>query len=176
MYGQLPPETRSQQARLFNDPTSGYDILVASDAIGMGLNLNIRRIIFHSLLKTAEEGGAERIEPGTFWKDSNFQNANFRFPQSSTSKQLLSLKRIRRSVRRINGWLRPVSRVCGYVCIGYVKQIGGRAGRRSSQWQGGSVTCLREEDMAYLTQAMHHPVQQIQAVRTHYTDRRERHT
>lgn len=39
IYGSLPPETRAQQARLFNDPNSGYDILVASDAIGMGLNL-----------------------------------------------------------------------------------------------------------------------------------------
>ena len=43
VYGSLPPQTRSEQARLFNDPDSGYDILVASDAIGMGLNLNIRR-------------------------------------------------------------------------------------------------------------------------------------
>ncbi|CAG8837197.1 10071_t:CDS:2, partial [Racocetra persica] len=32
-------ETRSQQAKLFNDPNSGFDVLVASDAIGMGLNL-----------------------------------------------------------------------------------------------------------------------------------------
>lgn len=39
IYGSLPPETRAQQARLFNDPNSGYDILVASDAVGMGLNL-----------------------------------------------------------------------------------------------------------------------------------------
>lgn len=39
VYGSLPPETRAQQARLFNDPESGYDVLVASDAIGMGLNL-----------------------------------------------------------------------------------------------------------------------------------------
>jgi len=38
-YGALPPESRSLQAKLFNDPTSGYDVLVASDAIGMGLNL-----------------------------------------------------------------------------------------------------------------------------------------
>lgn len=38
-YGSLPPESRSTQARLFNDPESGYDVLVASDAIGMGLNL-----------------------------------------------------------------------------------------------------------------------------------------
>ena len=27
------------RARLFNDPDSGYDDLVASDAVGMGLNL-----------------------------------------------------------------------------------------------------------------------------------------
>ena len=39
VYGSLPPETRAQQARLFNDPNNDYDILVASDAIGMGLNL-----------------------------------------------------------------------------------------------------------------------------------------
>jgi ATP-dependent RNA helicase SUPV3L1/SUV3 len=30
---------------------SGSDILVASDAVGMGLNLNIRRIIFSTLEK-----------------------------------------------------------------------------------------------------------------------------
>jgi ATP-dependent RNA helicase SUPV3L1/SUV3 len=51
VYGSLPPETRSQQAKQFNDPTSDYKVLVASDAIGMGLNLNIRRVIFHSLDK-----------------------------------------------------------------------------------------------------------------------------
>ena len=28
-----------------------FDVLVASDAIGMGLNLNIRRIIFHTTVK-----------------------------------------------------------------------------------------------------------------------------
>ena len=55
VYGALPPEMRRTQARLFNDPGSGYDVLVASDAVGMGLNLNIRRIIFHTLSKV--EGG-----------------------------------------------------------------------------------------------------------------------
>ena len=39
VYGSLPPEIRAQQARLFNDPDNTYDYLVASDAIGMGLNL-----------------------------------------------------------------------------------------------------------------------------------------
>jgi ATP-dependent RNA helicase SUPV3L1/SUV3 len=39
VYGRLPPETRSEQASLFNDPGSGYDVMIGSDAIGMGLNL-----------------------------------------------------------------------------------------------------------------------------------------
>ena len=39
VYGRLPPELRAEQAALFNDPHSGFDVLVASDAIGMGLNL-----------------------------------------------------------------------------------------------------------------------------------------
>ena len=51
IYGGLPPEARSRQAELFNKPDSGYDLLIASDAIGMGLNLNIRRIIFNELTK-----------------------------------------------------------------------------------------------------------------------------
>jgi ATP-dependent RNA helicase SUPV3L1/SUV3 len=78
VYGQLPPETRSAQARLFNEDDTGFDVLVASDAIGMGLNLNIRRIIFHTTLK----GG-----------------------------------------KRDQSWIEP----------GYIKQIGGRAGRLSSK-------------------------------------------
>ena len=39
VYGSLPPETRARQASLFNDPDNDYDYLVATDAIGMGLNL-----------------------------------------------------------------------------------------------------------------------------------------
>lgn len=51
VYGSLPPETRAQQAALFNDPDNDYDFLVASDAIGMGLNLEIKRIIFETAFK-----------------------------------------------------------------------------------------------------------------------------
>ncbi|KZS98803.1 hypothetical protein SISNIDRAFT_403778 [Sistotremastrum niveocremeum HHB9708] len=56
-YGRLPPEIRSEQAALFNDPDSGYDVMVASDAVGMGLNLKIKRIVFAMLHKF---NGAER--------------------------------------------------------------------------------------------------------------------
>lgn len=51
VYGSLPPETRTRQATMFNDASSEFDILVASDAIGMGLNLNISRIIFSTMKK-----------------------------------------------------------------------------------------------------------------------------
>ncbi|KAJ2060193.1 RNA helicase [Coemansia sp. S2] len=51
IYGGLPPETRAEQARLFNDPDSGYDVLVASDAVGMGINLTINRVVFTTLSK-----------------------------------------------------------------------------------------------------------------------------
>lgn len=51
IYGALPPEVRVQQAALFNDPDNDYDYIVASDAIGMGLNLEIRRVILESVFK-----------------------------------------------------------------------------------------------------------------------------
>ncbi|KFK43741.1 hypothetical protein AALP_AA1G166600 [Arabis alpina] len=51
VYGSLPPETRTAQATRFNDDTNDFDVLVASDAIGMGLNLNISRIVFSTLQK-----------------------------------------------------------------------------------------------------------------------------
>lgn len=51
IYGSLPPEVRVQQAALFNDPNNDYDFIVASDAIGMGLNLEIRRVVLESVTK-----------------------------------------------------------------------------------------------------------------------------
>jgi len=59
VYGSLPPETRKNQAILFNTPNNNYDVLVATDAIGMGLNLNIRRIVFSDVVKF--DGTSERL-------------------------------------------------------------------------------------------------------------------
>lgn len=44
IYGSMPPETRKKQIQRFIDGET--KIIVATDAIGMGLNLPIRRIIF----------------------------------------------------------------------------------------------------------------------------------
>ncbi|XP_036121653.1 ATP-dependent RNA helicase SUPV3L1, mitochondrial [Molossus molossus] len=66
IYGSLPPGTKLAQAKKFNDPDDPCKILVATDAIGMGLNLSIRRIIFYSLIKPSiNEKGEKEIEPIT---------------------------------------------------------------------------------------------------------------
>ncbi|KAF0973146.1 hypothetical protein FDP41_008353 [Naegleria fowleri] len=60
IYGALPPEVRTDQAELFNESADkeqdefgnrDYSVLVASDAVGMGLNLNIKRVIFYKMTK-----------------------------------------------------------------------------------------------------------------------------
>lgn len=56
IYGHLPPKTKKEQVYLFNNLDSnegslGIKYLCATDAIGLGLNLNIKRIIFSSLEK-----------------------------------------------------------------------------------------------------------------------------
>ncbi|CAD5221350.1 unnamed protein product [Bursaphelenchus xylophilus] len=53
IYGAMPPQTKLDQAARFNDPDDATNVLVATDAIGMGLNLNIKRIIFFSLCKSS---------------------------------------------------------------------------------------------------------------------------
>jgi ATP-dependent RNA helicase SUPV3L1/SUV3 len=42
VYGALPPETRAEQAREFNEGRA--EVLVASDAVGMGLNLSVSQL------------------------------------------------------------------------------------------------------------------------------------
>lgn len=44
IYGSMPPETRKKQIQQFN--MGKTKVIVATDAIGMGLNLPIRRIVF----------------------------------------------------------------------------------------------------------------------------------
>ena len=49
IYGALPPEVRRREAERF--ATGESHIMVATDAIGMGLNLPIRRVLFSTLTK-----------------------------------------------------------------------------------------------------------------------------
>jgi len=54
IYGALSPEVRRAEAARFRNGEA--DIVVATDAIGMGLNLPIRRVIFTTLKKFDGEG------------------------------------------------------------------------------------------------------------------------
>ena len=49
IYGALPPEVRRREAERFAGGQT--EVLVATDAIGMGLNLPIRRVLFSTLTK-----------------------------------------------------------------------------------------------------------------------------
>jgi ATP-dependent RNA helicase SUPV3L1/SUV3 len=49
IYGALPPEVRRREAERF--ATGASQVLVATDAIGMGLNLPIRRVLFSTMEK-----------------------------------------------------------------------------------------------------------------------------
>jgi ATP-dependent RNA helicase SUPV3L1/SUV3 len=49
IYGSLPPEIRRRQMHLFN--TGKTKVVVSTDAIGMGLNLPVRRIVFMEVEK-----------------------------------------------------------------------------------------------------------------------------
>ena len=56
IYGALPPEVRKREAERF--ATGASHILVATDAIGMGLNLPIQRVLFSTMTKF--DGVADR--------------------------------------------------------------------------------------------------------------------
>jgi ATP-dependent RNA helicase SUPV3L1/SUV3 len=56
VYGALPPEVRRREAERFASGES--DLLVATDAIGMGLNLPIQRVLFSTMNKY--DGVADR--------------------------------------------------------------------------------------------------------------------
>lgn len=63
IYGSLPPGTKLAQAAKFNDPNDPCKVLIATNAIGMGLNLHIKRIIFYSLLQpTVNEKGEKEMD------------------------------------------------------------------------------------------------------------------
>ena len=73
VYGRLPPEIRSEQAALFNDPGSGYDVMVGSDAIGMGLNLCVAFLLLLSKLMRMQENPSNHIESLTKYSAGAFQ-------------------------------------------------------------------------------------------------------
>ncbi len=61
IYGSLPPEVKKIQAKMFNNNEEDIKFLIATDAIGMGLNLNIKRIIFFETSKTVRNQVSRKL-------------------------------------------------------------------------------------------------------------------
>ena len=89
VYGSLPPETRAQQAALFNDPDNEYDFLVASDAVGMGLNLSIKRIIFEATSK--HDGTQHRVMAASDIKQIAGRAGRFKTASDAIKKSTIDL-------------------------------------------------------------------------------------
>ncbi len=53
VYGRLSPEVRREQARKFDEGET--DIMVSTDAIAMGMNLPVKRIVFSALSKFIDD-------------------------------------------------------------------------------------------------------------------------
>lgn len=53
VYGRLSPEVRREQARKFDENET--DVMVSTDAIAMGMNLPVKRIVFSTLTKYFDE-------------------------------------------------------------------------------------------------------------------------
>lgn len=145
VYGSLPPETRAQQAALFNDPDSDYDFLVASDAIGMGLNLEIKRVIFESVTK---------------WDGAVFRNLSI--PEiKQIGGRAGRYRTASRAINESNG--RPTAST---VSTDIGAPGGSPSGTPSQDNDGGSVglvTTLDEEDLAYVQQAFKTEAEPIKA-------------
>ena len=60
IYGSLPPNTKIAMAAKFNDPQDSCKVMVATDAVGMGLNLNVRWIVFFSIHKIQMTSDGEK--------------------------------------------------------------------------------------------------------------------
>jgi len=145
VYGSLPPSTRKEQARRFNnraspdaqdDPRKRYDILVASDAVGMGLNLEIKRIVFSQIEK--------------------FDGISMR-PLNTSEVLQIAGRAGRFGTANPEGEVRMACHfICCGLCLRHMTSIRERTHRcAKSRSYAQQVTCLHEEDMPELHSAFH---------------------
>lgn len=114
-------------------------MLSASDAVGMGLNLAIRRIVFTSLRKF--DGTQERPLTTAEIKQVGVKCWAAGQPGERVSSA--------QPVADRRAWLRP--------------QVAGRAGRYGSRYPRGTVTALCSEDLAVLAGALQQPSDELEA-------------
>jgi len=121
IYGKLPPEIRREQARKFNDPEMNFKYLIATNAIGMGVNLKIRRIIFQTLTRMGSEGELVRID------DNEIRQIAGRAGRYTENGYVAcmkpnDLKVVKKALKHVNSHVRKDTTVHGVVEINTITQ------------------------------------------------------
>jgi ATP-dependent RNA helicase SUPV3L1/SUV3 len=95
VYGRLSPEVRREQARKFDEGET--DIMVSTDAIAMGMNLPVKRIVFSALSKFIDE----REQPLSFSEIKQIAGRAGRFNRFPTGA-VTTLNRVEDGLRTLN--------------------------------------------------------------------------
>lgn len=95
VYGRLSPEVRREQARKFDEGET--DIMVSTDAIAMGMNLPVKRIVFSALSKFIDD----RENPLTFSEIKQISGRAGRFNRFPLG-EVTTLNRVDDGLRILN--------------------------------------------------------------------------
>lgn len=95
VYGRLSPEVRREQARKFDEGET--DIMVSTDAIAMGMNLPVRRIVFSALSKFIDD----REHPLSFSEVKQIAGRAGRFNRFPVG-EVTTLNRVEDGLRILN--------------------------------------------------------------------------
>jgi ATP-dependent RNA helicase SUPV3L1/SUV3 len=143
----------------FNNPDDPCNVLVSTDAIGMGLNINIRRIIFNTLVKKNHEKSLE---------DMNLDEYKSIAPKNSTTRRAKLLHGIHDQEEKqenesnsidfetklidieeeFNQLNSPQDK--NLIPVTQLLQIAGRAGRYGSEYGTGYFTTVNQSEIPTL--------------------------
>lgn len=98
VYGRLSPEVRREQARKFDEGET--DIMVSTDAIAMGMNLPVKRIVFSALSKFVDN----QENPLTFSEIKQIAGRAGRFNRFPVGK-VTTLNRVEDGLRTLKNAL-----------------------------------------------------------------------
>jgi ATP-dependent RNA helicase SUPV3L1/SUV3 len=92
LYGSMPPETRRMQMAQYREGKT--DVLVSTDAIGMGLNLPINRVVFLETEKFDGKLMPPKIEKRSlnYWrkKYNHYEKQSFHFRSKRYRRSLIN--------------------------------------------------------------------------------------
>lgn len=98
VYGRLSPEVRREQARKFDEGET--DIMVSTDAIAMGMNLPVKRIVFSALSKFVDD----KENPLTFSEIKQIAGRAGRFNRFPVG-EVTTLNKVEDGLRTLRGAL-----------------------------------------------------------------------